>query len=312
MKIYCAITLNKEDKSFLREKLAGIEPVFADELSKEQRLPAFLEADICFGNVPPVWLEQSRRLRWLQLESAGFGEYQHLTHRQDLQITNLRGYFGIPVAESALAGILALYRGIDRLVQWQQEKKWVGLALRPSLQTLDGARVLVLGAGAIGGHLIRLLQPFRAEITVFGRDPSRSDLTEPAELDQLLPSMDIVACCLPETRQTINLMNEGRLRLLSPQALFVNVGRGSVVDERTLITLLQEGKIAGSVLDVTAIEPLPPDHPLWDCPNTILTQHTGGGFEKEIIGKVYLFLDNLARFRNGRELMNVVELGKGY
>ncbi len=312
MKIYCAISLKEKEKSLLRDKLGSTVHVFADELPETERLPSFLGADICFGNVPPSWLGQSRQLRWLQLESAGFGEYQHINARKDLLITNLKGYFDIPVAESALAGILALYRGIDRLAQWQHEKRWIGLALRPSLKTLDGARVLVLGAGGIGGHLIRLLQPFRVQVTTFGRDPARADLTKTKELERALPAADLVICCLPETSETINLMSEERLKLLSPGAVFVNVGRGSVVDENALIRLLRNNKIGGAVLDVTATEPLPSDSPLWTCPNTILTQHTGGGFEEEVIGKVHLFLQNLSRFRNGDQLMNVVELEKGY
>lgn len=312
MKIFCAIALNERQKAILRNGLGAIPSVFADELKEQQRLPEFLRSDVCFGNVPPSWLVLGGHLKWLQLESAGFGEYQNVARNTSAWITNLKGYFSGPVAESALAGILALYRGINTLTDLQRERKWVGGALRPHLRRLENSSVLILGGGGIGQHLKKLLEPFEAEVTVFGRQPQPGVITKPSELDEVLPAMDIVASCLPETNETIGLINARRLRLLAPHAVFVNVGRGSVVDEPALIALLQEQKIGGCVLDVTAREPLPPDHPLWSCPNTILTQHTGGGFAEEIDGKVYFFLENLERFKKGKEPLNVVELEKGY
>ena len=312
MKLYCAVSLPHLEKTLLREHLRGIVHVFSDELEAEQRLPEFLQSDICFGNIPPAWVGQTRRLRWLQLDSAGFGEYQQVDQRPDLVITNLGGFYAVPVAESALAGILALYRGMQTLTLLQGEKKWIGQALRPRLKTLFRAKVLILGGGAIGRHLIKLLEAFEAAITVFGRRPAGGVTTDPAELDRVLPAMDVVVSCLPETEETIGLIDERRLNLLAPHALFINVGRGSVVDEAALIALLQGEKIGGCVLDVTQREPLPPDNPLWTAPHTLLTQHTGGGFDEEHMDKVRAFLDNLERFRVGGELLNVVELARGY
>jgi glyoxylate/hydroxypyruvate reductase A len=312
MKIFCAVSLEEKLKTILRENLNGLSHVFADELEEDRRLPAFLQSEICFGNVDPSWLEQSDRLQWLQLHSAGFGEYQNIDKKEDLVITNMKGFYGVPVAETALAGIMALFRGMDTLTLLQQDKKWVGGSLRPQLKTLYRKRVLILGGGSIGGHLHQLLKGFDAEVTIFGRRPANSDITEAADLDRVIPEMDLIISCLPETNETINLIDRKRLNLMPPHAVFVNVGRGSVVDEPALISLLQERKIGGAVLDVTAEEPLPPGSPLWTCPNTILTQHTGGGFDDEMLGIVRLFLDNLERYKNGWELLNVVELEKGY
>ena len=118
--------------------------------------------------------------------------------------------------------------------------------------------------------------------------------------------------CLPETEETIGILDRSRLSKLKRDALFVNVGRGSVVDENVLVDLLTNKKIGGCVLDVSGQEPLPADHPLWECPNTILTQHTGGGDENEVTGKVKLFLKNLERFNDGKELNHIVNINKGY
>lgn len=313
MTVFCALSLNEKLKRLLRDRLGDVSINFIDQLEKGERLPAFLRSEVCFGNVSSSWLEQSAQLRWVQLESAGFGEYQQVGENKNFVVTNMGDFFGVPVAESALAGILALFRGINALANLQRDKKWVGGALRPQLRNLTGAKVLILGgSGSIGSHLHQLLKGFDAEVTTFGRRPSKSDVTRAADLDEVIPSVDVVVCCLPETSETINLMDRRRLQLMSSRAIFVNVGRGSVVDEPALISLLQEGRIAGSVLDVTEKEPLPADSPLWTCPNTILTQHTGGGFEEETLGKVELFLENFERFQKGQKLLNEVELERGY
>ncbi len=313
MTIYCAISLADEEQSFLRDHLEKESITFQDKLEASQQLPAFLPAKVCFGNVPPGWLEQTEHLEWIQLESVGFGEYQNIDSKTDFIMTHLKGFFDVPVAESALAGILALYRKIDTLTRLQQQKEWVGQDLRPHMKILKGAKVCVLGGGGgIGSHLISLLEPFETEVTVFGRRSSKADITTTTELEKVLPAVDILVSALPETNETIQLMSAKRLQLLAPHALFVNVGRGSLVDEPALVTLLEEEKIGGAVLDVTEREPLPPDHPLWTCPNTLLTQHTGGGFDREVRGKVEVFLDNLRRFREGEMPEHVVNLERGY
>jgi glyoxylate/hydroxypyruvate reductase len=117
---------------------------------------------------------------------------------------------------------------------------------------------------------------------------------------------------LPETAETKGLISEKYLNLLKPSALFVNVGRGTNVDERALIEILRAKRIMGAVLDVTEIEPIPIDSVLWEMENVLLTQHSSGGWMEESSGKVKFFLENLGRFEKGEELLNIVDLKKGY
>jgi phosphoglycerate dehydrogenase-like enzyme len=102
------------------------------------------------------------------------------------------------------------------------------------------------------------------------------------------------------------------LTAMKPRAIFVNIGRGAVVDEPALIEVLQQRRIGGAVIDVTHTEPLPPTHPLWTCPNTLVTQHTGGGYHDELLDKARIFLENLDRYRRGASLLNPVNLQRGY
>ncbi len=131
-------------------------------------------------------------------------------------------------------------------------------------------------------------------------------------LDRAIASADVVVGAAPDTPETRDVFNRRRIGLIRPDAILVNVGRGSLVDEEALAVALHAGRIGGAVLDVTREEPLSPDHALWSCPNLILTQHTGGGTADEIDRKIEWFAENLARYRRGEPLRGVVDLSRGY
>jgi glyoxylate/hydroxypyruvate reductase A len=271
--------------------------------------PAFAACEVAFGNPPAAWLAQTRALRWIQLESVGFNEYRGLDWGalgRRITMTNLAGFFAEPVAETALAGILALHRGLDRLVRLQSARDWQGDPLRRRLRTLAGGRVVLFGAGAINRRLAALLEPFGCAIESFARDWTAE------RLDRVLARADVVVSTVPETDATIGVFDAPRLDVLKETAIFVNLGRGSVVAEQALAERLRAGRLGGAVIDVTVEEPLPPDHPFWDCPRLILTQHTGGGSEDEMDRKIEVFADNLQRYRAGRPLIGVVDFDKGY
>ena len=310
MYIFVSADLNDAQVARLG-KLAGddilhIHGGFHDEADLD---PVFAASEVVFGHVPASWLARTACLRWLQLDSVGFSEYRGLDWRElgdRVTVTNLAGFFTDPVAESALAGILALYRGIDRLVLLQDKKEWQGDALRGELRCLTEANVVLFGYGAINRRLAELLAPYRCRITQF-----TSDWTS-ARLDEALAAADIVVGMVPETDTTIGIFDKARLSLLKDGALFVNFGRGSVVDEKALAAALHSRAIGGAVIDVTLREPLPRDHPLWTAPNTILTQHTGGGTADEIDRKIDVFGENLTRYRDGRPLVGEVDFERGY
>jgi phosphoglycerate dehydrogenase-like enzyme len=188
----------------------------------------------------------------------------------------------------------------------------MGSTLRPYLSTLHHRKVLIAGAGAIGLTIKQILEGFKCSVAVLGKSSGGADIYTYAEFDALLPETDIIVSCLPETEETINFFSKKRLALCKTGAVFINVGRGSVVDEQALAEALQTGHLGGSVIDVTQTEPLSDDHPFWNCPNTILTQHTGGGSDDELMQKVFIFLDNFNRYRKGEPLKNIINFEKGY
>ncbi|MFC7584974.1 D-2-hydroxyacid dehydrogenase [Nonomuraea antimicrobica] len=270
---------------------------------------AFAAAEIALGNCPPDWIDASTTLRWLQLASTGLDGYGHLARRPEVRCTNLPGTFANPVAQTCLAGILAHYRGLDRLAAWQRSALWNRDALRPQLRTLTGQRALILGTGSIGRRLAELLTPFGCEVMTVGRHSGDITIND---LDRVLPDADIVCAVLPGTDQTRHLLDRRRLSLMKTGALLLNAGRGSLIDEDALIDALRAGRLGGAVLDVTAQEPLPPDNPLWKCPNLLLTQHTAGGSADENRTTITVFADNLRRYRTGTPLRGLVDWQRGY
>ncbi|WP_345262968.1 D-2-hydroxyacid dehydrogenase [Nibrella viscosa] len=318
MTIYIHFPLQDAERELLTQALQSGDSsdtnqcLWGQDLAPEKRRDAFLQAEVVFGNPPAGWWLESRNLRWVQLYSAGFDPYLALDWEQpELQhvtVTNLRGFFGQPVAETAVAGIMALYRKIDELARLQAERRWVGGELRPQMNLLYRKRVLVLGAGAIGETIMKILRGFDCHVTLVRR--SQAPTVE--DLNELLPEADLLIAALPDTEETRNTLSGQRLALMKPSAIVVNVGRGSAIDEPALIDALQTSRLAGAVLDVTLQEPLPTDSPLWSMTNVILTQHTGGGYADENADKVRVFLRNLDRYRAGEPLENVVDFSRGY
>ncbi|QQL50305.1 D-2-hydroxyacid dehydrogenase [Mucilaginibacter ginkgonis] len=313
MIIYIDTPFKEEQKTLLRSTLKADELIFKDELpSDDERLSSLLKADILLGNPKPVdWLQQAQNLKWLQLYSTGFEYYSGV--KIPAVVTNMKAYYAQPCAETIVAGIMALYRGIDKYDTLKSQGRWVGYQAREKLQLLFQKKVIILGAGGIAKHLGNILSGFDCGVTFFARSAGEATLHTIEDLEKAIPDADIIIGTLPGTKETAGLFTTAMINKMNADALFCNIGRGNLVeDEAVLIDALITGKIGGAVLDVTAREPIPEGHPLWDCPNTILTQHSGGGSTTEYDGIAAFFLENLERFKQGNRLKNVVDLAKGY
>ena len=252
-------------------------------------------------------------LRWVQTLAAGPDAVLAAGFPDDVVITSGSGLHDRPVAEHALALVLALLRRLPAAARAQEEHRWAtelgGLQpLHPegAVTTLLGARVLVWGFGSIGQTVAPVLQQLGAEVRGVARSAGeRSGFPVVAEEDlaQELGQTDVLLMILPSTAATTRALDAERLAALPAHAYVVNVGRGSTVDEPALVAALSEGGIAGAALDVTSTEPLPADSPLWDAPNLLLTPHAAGG---RPVGSDELIAANLAALLAGRELRNVV------
>ena len=224
-------------------------------------------------------------------------------------LTSAAGAYGPAVSEHMLAMLLALYKRLPAYRDQQSSHIW---ADRGPVSTLHGKTVLIGGAGDIGRHFALLARALGASrilgLCRSARDVQGFDQVYALDaLDMLLPKADVVALALPHAPETVRLLDRRRLMRMKPRAVLLNAGRGSAVDCAALAELLSAGHLLGAGLDVTDPEPLPPDHPLWDAPNVLITPHTAGGYNhmQLTLDRIRaLFLDNLKRYVAGEPLRN--------
>lgn len=287
--------------------------------SPDDEHPAIQDCELLMGQFPAQSLRGARALSWLHLPSAGCEVYLPDALYADperVTLTNSSGAFGIPIAEYMICGLLMILRRMSMYMDNQRQHLWKQY---PGASSLYGSRVTVVGMGDLGGCFAARLHAMGAHVTGVRR--AASDIPPHFErqftvdqIDQAIADADAVALCLPSTPHTIGLMDEARIGRLKPGAILINVGRGSAVDSLALARALQAGHLGGALLDVTDPEPLPADHPLWDCPNVVITPHISGIDRDRLAQSIVfdIYRDNLVRYIEGRPLQNVVDRVRGY
>jgi len=270
-----------------------------------------LDADILFGE--PDLIRESLAsfpdLKWVQSNWAGVEPLLDPTLRRDYILTNARGVFGPLMSEFVFGYLLLHERKILQRLEAQKEHRW-----NPSLTgTLRGKTIGLLGVGSIGAELAHTAKFFGLTVRGYTRlSESCPDVDEysHADLPGFVSGLDYFVSVLPNTAETRHIIDAQVLTALPKHAIFINVGRGSAVDELALVNALETGAIAGSVLDVFEREPLPPGHPLWSASNTFITSHTSAPSFPEDIAK--LFIGNYRLYVDGKPLKYVVDFEKGY
>lgn len=316
MEILVTLPLDKAG----RERLAAAAPGHALHFAKKSAVtPAELEnAQAILGNLAdPAQLRHCKKLRWLQLDSAGTDGYcAPGLLPGDAVLTNATGAFGACIAEWLLAALLALWRRLPEYAENQRACRWQRLG---PVRTLAGSTVLVLGFGDLGRSFAERAHLLGARVLAVRRRPGEKPdwlegLGSAEMLEEWLPRADAVVLCLPANASTRHMLDEGRIALLKKDAVVLNAGRGSAVDTDALCRALYDGRIGGAALDVTDPEPLPPEHPLWHAPNTILTPHVSGLLNQpENLEKAAAICEeNLRRFLAGQPLLNRVDKTTGY
>jgi len=297
--------------------------------STADALAAMPTADAFFGKLTPELLAGAPKLRWVQAPTASLEHYLFpALIEHPCTLTNMRGLFSDVIADQVLGYILCFARNLHLYLRRQMAHRWEpvgGEAGRTDfvsgpgvLSPLDRAHrhlsdqtVGIIGVGEIGREIARRATAFG--MTVRGVDPHPAPIEglaatiEPLEaLDDLLASSDYVVVAAPHTPQTYKLINRDKLSQMRRTAILINIGRGVIVDLADLTHALQTGLIGGAALDVFETEPLPPEHPLWDCENAILTPHIAGCSPRVPERHLAVVTDNIARFIRGEPLRNVV------
>ena len=262
----------------------------------------FFVANYMGEPVDAAVLAQAPRLAVVQLLSAGVEPWLGRVPAGVVLCAG-RGVHGASTAELAVGGLLAVHRELPRFLAAQHEHRWAP----HRTGDLNGAGVLIIGAGDIGRRVAAAVAAFGAEPTLVGRS-ARDGVRGRDELPSLLRGHAAVVLAVPLTPDTRGLVDATFLAGLDDRAILVNVARGALVDTDALLAELATGRLR-AFLDVTDPEPLPDGHPLWDAPNLVLTPHVGGGTRGWQLRAYALVRDQILRWHAGERLANVVVAG---
>lgn len=253
-------------------------------------------------------------LRWVQGVGAGVGQLASAGLAEaDIRLTNAAGLSSASIAEFVMGRILQIWKRFRRMDEHQADHEWVDT----HGHSVAGARLGVVGLGAIGTELARRAAAFDIEVRAIRRNPGLPtpdgviEVLGPESLHDLLARSDIVVTALPASAETVDLMDAAAFAAMPEGSVFINVGRGSLVDEGALVAALDCGHLRAAAVDVTRVEPLPPDSALWDAPNLYISPHGAAAVDRYMENMYALFGDNIVRYLADEPLRNEVDSERG-
>jgi phosphoglycerate dehydrogenase-like enzyme len=310
--------LGADAAQYLAPVAAGAHIVVAG--TPGEALAAAPGTDAFLGYCEADLLAAAPAARWVQAYSAGVEKCVALPaiRAGGVTVTNMQRVLGPPMAEHALALLLALARNLDTFIASQATGSWHDEpgATAP-VRVLDGKTLLVAGLGGIGTEVASRAHALGMRVIATrasGRPgPSFVEYVgKPAELPALAARADAVVAALPLTAETRGLFDARFFAAMKRGAYFVNLGRGQSVVTGDLLAALKSGQVGGAGLDVTDPEPLPPDHPLWHAPRVIITPHMSATSDADHDRRRRIVRENLRRWQAGEPLLSVVDVGRGY
>ena len=278
------------------------------------------EAEVIIGDVDADMLKRAKKLKWVQVTHAGVENIPKEMIAHPVVLTNMQKVLAPVIAETAIALLLSLTRGISQFaVPNFQQKKWVyNPPENVVLDDLYDKTIGIVGMGGIGSETARRLH-YGFGMRVLGTDAKAlykpdyvEELHDPSWFMEMVPKVDVLMSAAPLTKETKEMFNEEVFSRMKPTSYFINVSRGGLVKQNALINALKNRKIRGAGLDVATPEPLPADNELWSCRNVVLTAHNSSNAPVRTKRVIDLVADNVRRYTMGLPLMNVVDKEKGY
>jgi len=299
--------------------------------TREEQEELLRDADILFTRMLPTDPSSYPRLKWVHFMWEGIDRISDEFKSSEVLLTNSRGIHSHQIAEHVFMYMLVHSRKVFDHRKNQERRFWLPWKEQPFLKTLQGSTIGIIGYGAIGREIAEIAKGFGMRVIAIKKDPERkfqavfSEVEEakgpfhpadrilgPEGLYELLAESDHVVLALPLTEETRDLFGKREFGTMRKGVFFINIGRGSLVDEEELIRCLESGHLSGAGLDVFREEPLAETSPLWTMENVILTPHSSVGGDPADESVVELFCENLDRFLKGGELINMVDKQRGY
>ncbi len=277
------------------------------------------DAEVAFGAVDEDLFHAAKKLRWIQSGSAGVEWLVNAPslRESDVLVTNTRGAHATTIAEHTFGMLVFIARRFDELYEAQKRHDWIGAQAGSPRIGLAGLTMGIIGLGQLGRAIAKRAHAFEmAVIAVDVNEVPKPDYVAAVRrmdgLADLMQRSDVVVVATPITAETRGMIGSEQLRLMRPNAYLLVISRGGIIDEPTLIDMLKTGKLAGAALDVAAVEPLPADSELWDCPNIFITPHNSPSSLQTRNNVMRIMKENLRRYLAGEPLTNLVDKKLGY
>lgn len=317
IKILCTQNLSPKHLEQIRGAGNNINLIRITDASEMKNQVA--DAEVILGQINASLLPAAKELKWVQAFAAGMENMPKELKDHSCIVTNMQRIYAPVIAETAIALLLSLTRGLTQVsIPAFAQKKWMQVPADTSLIDLYGKTIGIVGMGGIGSETARRLHyGFNMRVLATDAKPLPkpefvAELHEPSWLMKMVPQVDVLMSAAPLTPITKQMFNDAVFGAMKPGAYFINVSRGGLVDQDALVKALKEKRIAGAGLDVATPEPLPADSPLWTCPNLVITPHNSGNAPIRQERAVALVAENVRRYSNDLPLMNVVDKLKGY
>lgn len=314
MKVYFTFEPREDLREPLVAEFPQVEFIFHAKLQKEEL--ATTDILVTYGeDLNEDLIAIADKLQWIFVASAGVEKMPaRAIADRGIFVSNVRGIHKKPMTESILAHILALKRALPFIYAQQAKAEWNKKA---QLSELNGSTAVIIGPGAIGAEIGRILQAFDVHTIGCNRSgepaPYMNETHLMTDIKELLPKADIVISMLPSTAETKHLLTYDHFKMMKPDAIFMNFGRGDLVAEDVLVRVLQENLIFHAVLDVYEVEPLPKESLLWQLENVTLSPHFSSHSSRYVERSLEIFKPSLTKWLKGeRDLENKMNLLRGY
>jgi phosphoglycerate dehydrogenase-like enzyme len=314
------IVLASRDEGLLSELRGAFPSVdfrLAPTIDDQRR--EIVDADALYGLPSREAFRAARQLRWIHCPGTGIDAISAVPELvdSDVPLTNARGPHVEPMADHVFAQLLALVHHVPRLWEDQRAHRWDTRAYDSRIVGLHGKSMGIVALGDVGMAVARRARGFGLRVRGIDVRPIEKPdwidaIAGPEGLDEMLGAVDIVVVAAPLTRPTRGLLDRRRLGLMKAGAYLIVVSRGGIVDEAALVDALRSDRLAGAGIDVTAVEPLPGDSPLWDAPNLLISPHVSALTPEMWAGRREIFVENLRRFLANEPFLYVCDKEAGY
>ncbi|HHY72022.1 MAG TPA: D-2-hydroxyacid dehydrogenase [Bacillus bacterium] len=316
MKVLTSFKAIPQIKKELLEKFPNVDFSFQPTMKEAEAELDSAEILVTYGeDLNEELIDKAKKLKWIMVFSAGIEKMPFAAIKEKgILVTNARGISKTPMAEYTIGMMLQVARKTKLLIENEKQEIW---DRRIKMVEISGSTITIIGTGAIGCEIARLAKAFHMKTIGINRSGRKAEYFDEvytvSEMDQAIEQGDYIVSVLPSTPETYHLLKDHHFEKMKDDCVFINIGRGSIVDEKVLLKALENNQISHAILDVFETEPLEKGHPFWKMDNVTVTAHLSGISPLYQPRSLEIFEYNLKEYISGENnFINVIDLDRGY